>query len=129
MTPTPPVAPSGNRTLLILLVVGFAGLCLVGSCLVFVLGVGLTADDASTAQAAPAEQAGSQGNGSAYDCMATALVRVCMGPNNCSLRSANGYGLGDTMSEARQMAMTACNGQVGAMGGGGVCTATCTQKK
>jgi hypothetical protein len=115
----------------VLLVVGGACACLIASCLGLGL-LGLTADDAPskvTEQTTESPAAADDPKGR-HLCLATAMVRVCRGPNpaDCMLQTATGSGAHDNRDVSAQMALTACRGSVIAMGGSAVCNVACSTK-
>lgn len=118
-----------TRTIVIVLVVvGVMGLCLVGSCLS--LGLVAAASEESTApsnEVTPTED-DAPSTGTHYQCMATGSVNKCAGPGRCTFMTVSGVGSGEDRFQASEMARIACQGQAIAMGGTTVCMVACTPK-
>lgn len=125
-----------TRTIVIVLVVvGLTGLCLVGSCVT--LGLVAAASEESTAPAQPpsseveqppAEDDEVPSAGTRYQCMATGTVNKCVAPGRCTFMTVSGVGSGEDRFQASEMARIACQGQAIAMGGTTVCMVACTPK-
>lgn len=104
-----------RTVVIVLVVVGFIGLCLVGSCLS--LGLLAAASEESTAPSS---------SGTNYQCMATGSVNKCAGAGRCTFMTVSGVGSGEDRFQASEMARIACEGQANAMGGATVCMVACT---
>lgn len=118
-----------RTVVIVLVVVGVLGLCLVGSCLSLGLLAAVSEDSTTPSnEVTPAADDEAPSTGTRYQCMATGMVNKCVAPGRCTFMTVSGVGSGEDRFQASEMARIACQGQAIAMGGSATCMVACTPK-
>ncbi len=119
-----------RTVVIVLVVVGVLGLCLVGSCLSLGLLAAVSEDSTTRSNEVtpPAADDEAPSTGTRYQCMATGMVNKCVAPGRCTFMTVSGVGSGEDRRQASEMARIACQGQAIAMGGSATCMVACTPK-